>query len=156
MTRVGWNSPDTGPVTGKVAGWVLCLLLAGSPVIAGAEVQLQSDTEVATAGYYQLSWAQTVPGMRLVESADAGFDDKDVIYKGADTARLVSGKPDGNYYYRLEAEDGITPLSNTLLVTVQHHSLRRAWAFFAIGAAVFVATLGLIVFGSRSAVGGGR
>lgn len=153
MTRVGSNSPDTGPVTGMVAGCVLCLLLAGSPVSAGAEVQLESDTDVATAGYYQLRWAQTAPGMRLVEAADAGFSDKDVIYAGADTARLVSGKPDGSYYYRLEADDGITPLSNTLLVTVQHHSLRRAWAFFAIGAAAFAATLGLIVYGSRAAVG---
>lgn len=119
-------------------------------------MQLESDTEVATAGYYQLSWAQTAPGMRLVEAADAGFQNKEVIYRGADTARLVSGKRDGDYYYRLESDDGVTPLSNTLLVRVQHHSLRRAWMFFTVGAAAFIATLGLIVFGSRSAVGEDR
>mgnify|MGYP000382115906 CR=1 FL=1 len=69
-------------------------------------------------------------------------------------ARLMSGKPDGDYYYRLESASGTDAaqqvvLSDVLKVTVEHHPLERAFAFFAVGAAVFAATLGLILFGGR-------
>ena len=92
---------------------------------------------------------------RLVESTDPSFSDRRIVYAGPDTARLMSGKPDGHYYYRLESvsdtgSSKAVALSDTLQVTVKHHSLKRAFAFFAVGAAVFAATLGLVLFGSRN------
>lgn len=154
MKTASSSSPDTAPIAAKMTAGFAATLFAVAASVSAAEVQLESDTDTATAGYYQLSWAETDIGSRLVESRDPQFRDKLVVYAGADTARLMSGKPDGDYYYRLEANDATSAaLSNPVKVTVQHHSLQRAWAFFAVGAAVFAATLGLIVYGSRAAGG---
>ena len=142
----------SGP--GLAAG-ILSLLLTTAPAAAQPMVALESSTTLATAGYYQLHWDAVPDGARLVESKSAEFVAREVVYAGADTAHLVSGKPDGDYYYRLEsastraAQPGVA-VSNTLRVRVQHHPLERALLFFGIGAAVFAATLGLVVFGSRS------
>jgi hypothetical protein len=40
------------------------------------------------------------------------------------------------------------PWSDTLKVEVQHHSLARAFTLFAVGLAVFIATVALIVTGT--------
>lgn len=136
--------------------WVvgLSVMLAATLASAVSEISLESDTALATAGYYQLRWNAPPGGIRLSESMDKKFSSSEIIYEGADTARLVSGKSDGEYFYRLETlrrpsgqESG--RVSNTLRVSVQHHSLERALLFFSIGAVVFVATLGLVLFGRR-------
>jgi len=132
-------------------------LLIHSFSAANAALTLQSDTDVATAGYFQLYWHAGESPNRLVESSDPGFENRRVVYEGPDTARLISGKRDGQYYYRLERasprdSSGSEPdvVSNTLQVTVRHHPTERAFTFFAIGAAVFLATLILVLAGGRS------
>ena len=122
-----------------------------------AAVSLESDSDIATAGYFQLQWEASETPTRLVESLDPAFKTSVVLYEGPDTARLISGKSDGNYFYRLEragaefaAGNQAEVVSNTLQVTVKHHSLVRAFTFFAIGAAVFAATLALVLFGGRN------
>lgn len=129
--------------------------VAGPLASASPTLALEADTLRATAGYYQLRWESGGMETVLVEATDPSFSDAQVIYAGPDTARLMSGKPDGVYYYRLEtgaatATARRAAVSDTLTVTVEHHSLERAFAFFAAGAAVFAATLGLIVFGGRN------
>ena len=128
------------------------MLLAYPFINANAALTLRADTDVARAGYYQLQWEAGETPTRLVESPDPEFENKRVVYAGADTARLISGKSDGHYYYRLESGAGTQDdvVSNTLQVTVQHHSLSRAFTFFAIGAGVFLATLILVLIGGRS------
>lgn len=136
-----------------VVGVVAMGACAGPAASATDLLSLDSDTRLATAGYYQLRWGAADFPTRLVESTDPSFADAHVIYAGPDTARLVSGKPDGDYYYRLESAAGPqqgVAVSEVLEVTVAHHSLARAFSFFAIGAFVFSATLGLIVFGGRN------
>jgi hypothetical protein len=64
----------------------------------------------------------------------------------------MSGRGNGTYYYRLRVL-GAGPLpawSDTVRVQVKHHPLARAFAFFAAGGLVFIATLVLIVAGSRA------
>lgn len=132
---------------------LLTLLSLSVPAAAETpDVSLQSDTDVATAGYYRLYWETTDAPSTLVEATDPDFESRREVYSGPDAARLVSGKPDGDYYYRLESADGSAPrvLSNTVKVTVTHHPLQRAFLFFAIGATVFAATLALILVGSRA------
>jgi hypothetical protein len=90
-----------------------------------------------------------------VESFDPDFETHRIVYEGPDNARLMSGKSDGDYYYRLENARPVNGypsdvLSNTLRVTVRHHSLARALTFFAIGATVFAVTLALVLFGDRN------
>jgi hypothetical protein len=100
-------------------------------------------------GYYQLSWEASGP-IRLIESETPDFAAARTVYSGADTARVVSGRPDGRWFYRLEDVASGQPIGDPIAVTVAHHPLDRAIAFFTVGAVVFVATLILIFAGSRA------
>jgi hypothetical protein len=126
-------------------------LLTTATVQAG--ITLTSDTETATAGYYQLTWqAADATSFELQEAGSENFADTHTIYNGPDLASVLSGRRNGNYYYRIRtvAQDGSHgPWSNIVKVTVQHHSLRRAFMFFTAGAIVFLAILGSIIYGSR-------
>lgn len=122
------------------------LLAAAMPARA---VELSADTRVATAGYFQLSW-NADSAVVVEEARNADFAGARVIYEGADNARVMSGKPDGDWYYRARAAAPGSEFGEALEVTVRHHSLERAFGFFALGAFVFLATLALIVTGSRT------
>lgn len=111
---------------------------------------LTSDTEIATAGYFQLRWEAEDP-VRLVESTTADFADSLVVYEGSDSGHAVSGRPDGELFYRLESATTGAILSPPLRIVIAHHPTSRAFTFFGIGAIVFVATLLLILIGSRAA-----
>lgn len=129
---------------------ILPLLISAAPsTCLAADVLLESDQEISTAGYYQLSWLQGKPGMVLTleERQDAAAAVSE-IYNGMDTATVISGKPDGVYHYTLLSDAG-EPVSNTVTVTVKHHSLTIAVNFFLIGALVFVFILIAIIRGSR-------
>jgi hypothetical protein len=116
-----------------------------------AGIELSSDSEIATAGYYQLSWTtDTSQDYQLQESASEDFQSYKTIYQGPDQASVISGKPDGVYFYRIVGVDSQPPVSsNTLKVSVAHHSLTDAFLFFTAGAMVFIAILVLIIKGSR-------
>jgi hypothetical protein len=111
----------------------------------GRPATLEPRNLESNEGYYQLSWRAEEP-VRLVESPSPRFAAATVLYSGTDTGRVVSGKPDGVWYYRLESADGSRVLSEAATIAVRHHSLGRAFLFFAVGGVVFLATLGLIVF----------
>ncbi|MDZ7660887.1 hypothetical protein [Thiohalophilus sp.] len=117
-------------------------------------VELESDTDVATAGYYQLKWQNADKNVRFeIEEADnLAFDDARRLYQGRDRATVITGRPDGIYYYRarIAAVDGPTgSWSDTVKVEVDHHPLSRALGFFSIGAIVFIAILVAILIGNR-------
>lgn len=140
-----------------LAGVLALGLCVGSFSVANTALTLQADSDVASAGYYQLQWEAGEAPTRLVESPGPEFENRRVVYEGPDAARLISGKSDGQYYYRLERADPegasdneIDVVSNVLQVTVRHHSLSRAFTFFTIGAGVFLATLILVLVGGRS------
>jgi hypothetical protein len=131
---------------------VLCVLLLASPGASLAAPTLETDTQLATAGYYQLQWDGTgATDHELQESPQADFSDPVTLYQGSDRATMLTGRPDGEYHYRLRAlhEDGPGPWSKTLRVEVRHHPLSRALLFFAMGALVFLATLAAILVGNR-------
>ena len=145
---------------------VFFLLVSFAPAYVSAEPGLPlltTDTQLATAGYYQLSWR---PGsaqvshkalhFELQQSATADFQSVKTIYRGPDRASVISGQPDGDYYYRIRAmnDQTSTAWSRPVVVEVRHHSLVRALGFFATGAAVFFVTLLFIVFRSRHRAGG--
>lgn len=118
---------------------------------------LSADTEVATAGYFGLSWglsrrpageADGAPArFELQEAAGPAFGAPRTLYTGPDRATALSGRKDGTYYYRVRADGG--PWSAPVAVEVAHHSLVRAGLFFALGAAVFAATAVLILRGAH-------
>lgn len=146
----------------KLFQTTILLLLLIIPVVLpclAATPDLQSDSELATAGYFQLSWKTDVSGKEvsgdftLEEAGDPEFSQATTLYSGPDTATLISGRPDGIYYYRIRSEQDTetnNAWSNTTRVEVAHHPLSRAFMFFALGAAVFIATLVVVILGNKS------
>ena len=130
------------------------LVFIGLMIISSTQssfaLQLNSDSSVATAGYFQLSWSGDAKIFQLQESANPDFKAFKLIYTGKDLARVISGKPDGDYYYRLVSVDSSSlQVSNTVKVAVKHHSLNHAFLFFLAGAIVFIAIVSLIFKGQR-------
>lgn len=120
--------------------------------------ELNVDNRVATAGYYRLEWhmpARTEsPNLlyELQESLDSHFHDASLSYQGPDLATVMSGRADGMRYYRvraIRADRPVSQWSKTVSVETRHHSLSRAFGFFAVGAIVFVLTLVLVLRGGR-------
>jgi hypothetical protein len=128
---------------------IALILLAGAALAAP---HLETDTAVATAGYYKLHWSAASSDVELAEIGDADAEDWKLIYRGPDRATVISGQSDRSRVYRVrEINDGeVSPWSEPVTVTVAHHALSRALAFFILGAVVFLATLALIVGGARS------
>jgi hypothetical protein len=119
---------------------------------AGATPQLSVDTPLATGGYYVLSWTADTPRVALAVRTP-GTAVESIVYTGPDRATTVSGQVNGTRIYRvgeLDTDGRPSAWSEPVTVTVAHHPLRRALAFFAVGALVFFATLLLIVQGARS------
>ena len=136
---------------------VVALSLLGATLFwcgCASALDLQSDTDTATAGYFRLVWQSSAPApiYQLEESTDPAFSDPDILYRGPDTARTISGRSNGTYYYRARTVTGSNLTGNwsrPVKVTVAHHSLMKAGGFFAVGALVFLSTLGLIINGHR-------
>lgn len=124
----------------RVLLWLLLIL----PVPAMA---LSSDTEEASSGYYTLSWEARAAGVELQEADNPDFSNARTLYRGHDTASLISGKTDGDWYYRLRAQDQ-AQWSEPVKVIVAHHDLNQAFGFLGLGLVVFLATLALIVHGA--------
>lgn len=114
-------------------------------------LQLNSDSKLATAGYFQLQWSGQFNNFQLQESTSSDFNEYKILYEGKDLARFVSGKPDGDFYYRVKVIENNSLVSNVVKVSVLHHPLENAILFFFAGAIVFVSILVLIVKGNRQA-----
>lgn len=107
---------------------------------------LLSDTQTATAGYYQLRWE--LPGapddVRYHLQERNNTTEFATIYEGSDVASVISGKADGVYEYQILASSvtlADTVQGNTISVTVAHHSLTHALILFALGLFVFLGIL---------------
>jgi len=90
---------------------------------------------------------------QLQEARDRQFRDLIAEYQVRDSATVMSGRTDGQRYYRLRAVRNSQPVSRwseTVSVETRHHSLTRAFSFFTVGAAVFVLTLLLVLRGGRN------
>lgn len=128
------------------------LVLSGHAAAGEADApapQLTSDSAIANAGFYQLSWstaAQSAQNFELQASRSADFSSAELLYSGPDHARSFSGQRDGAYHYRVRIAAPGAAWSEPVQVVVAHHPLARAWLFFALGALVFLATLMLILF----------
>jgi hypothetical protein len=108
-------------------------------------------------GVYELSWTAT-GDVLLEESRESSFEDARVVYRGADHGTVLTGRRDGVYYYRLRADGGSPGTVLTGFAQVEHHSVERAFVFFAIGLFVFVSTIVLVARGPEEGTpsAGGR
>lgn len=111
-----------------------------------------ADTEVATSGFYRLTW-ETPDGVsvELQEASTDDFADARPLYTGTDRAYFVSGKSDGDYFYRIRTRQSEpSAWTATVKVAVDHHPLWRAWLIFGLGAFIFLSTLWLVFGGGRA------
>ena len=112
-------------------------------------LEISSSKPVATAGYYQLKWSGATNDYLLQESRSKEFTSVNNIYQGQDSSTVISGKADGEYFYRITTPENKSKFSNVVKVTVNHHPLENAFLFFIVGAIVFVATVLLIFKGNK-------
>lgn len=120
-----------------------CLSFFASPFVH-ASPNIISDTDIATAGYFQLLWeADTNEPVRLETDTSADFSEPKTIYVGSARSRTVTGLEDGDYFYRIVVSEQLA--SSIIKVRVQHHSLQQALAFFGLGATMFAILLFVLI-----------
>ncbi len=133
--------------------WFVLLITLSSQSPAASPFSLHADPTDSSDGTVTLSWSAADGEQVYIERGiDAGFVHPVVIYRGTDSASVITGLTDGRYFFRGRLERDGTPLSDwskPVSVTVTHHSLNRALLFFALGAVVFLATLLLVIYGAR-------
>ena len=133
---------------------LLCfLLILPSMSSAVEQFQIQSTTSNSNDGSFNLSWK--LPGDSRIELQQYQQNENDyqTFYTGKDSATVITGLPDGDYNYRarlINTDGGLGDWTESISVTVKHHSLTRAFSFFLVGAVVFAGTLLLILFGSKT------
>ena len=126
-------------------------ITANPSVWAAENTSLSSSTELSNEGYFVLSWPSDITTDNLVLEQSSNQDFSSTIERslaGA-TAATITGLSDGVYYFRLTESDN--PISNTVSVTVAHHSLARAGSFFLLGLALFSLLIISILRGNRRA-----
>jgi hypothetical protein len=133
----------------------ILLLTVQLPEQAHAQIslpRLSSDTLIATAGFFRLHWSTDKSGpVELQQANNPSFARPTLRYRGPDRASVISGMPNGKWYYRVRTVDNqdAGPWSKTVMVTVAHHPLSRAFMFFVLGVIVFISTVVLILHGTR-------
>lgn len=134
-------------------------LLLSFIAVADAQIAIKSSSAISNDGSFTLSWqlpANTEIELQQSNQALNGFK---TIYTGADLATVITGLTDGNYFYRARivgSQGYVSNWSPTLTIKVQHHAIGRAFAFFLLGAVVFVGLLVLILLGGKITKQGGH
>lgn len=115
---------------------LLLLSLSGRTLAADADSwSLSSDTELTREGYFVLDWSLGDEGDYVIEQAHGNsFVQPDTYEVPASGSMTLSGFADGGYYFRAGREGNWT---DTVKVTVEHHSLARALGFFISGLILF-------------------
>ena len=129
---------------------MLCLLTTVTTQAQTPAPTISSDSDVATAGFYHLSWDAAFARIELQEAANPDFRSPTTLYTGTDSATTISGKPDGQWYYRVRVIQNDLPgsWSDPVEVTVTHHSLSRALMFLTLGIIVFISIVTVVIRGA--------
>ncbi|WP_018142355.1 hypothetical protein [Thioalkalivibrio sp. ALJ7] len=125
--------------------FILLLPLLWSPLVASATPAFDAPPERSTDGGFTLNW-ETDTAVVLEQATGPDHADARIIYEGSDTSTVISGLSDGEYRFRLRAAEA-DDWADQATVTVEHHSLARAFGFFAVGAIVFLVLIGAILRG---------
>ncbi len=134
--------------------FIFSWLLFGTTVDASeGPFEISLSQTISNDGVAVLSWPVIQQASVVVQkSQDPNFAQATTLYRGSDTASVITGLVDGEYYFRARSEypDGsFSAWSKTLSLSVEHHSLTKATLFFALGGIVFLATVLLITFGAK-------
>jgi hypothetical protein len=127
----------------------LILLATNTSVWAAENLSLSASTQLSNEGYFVLNWQPEVDAasFTLEQSSREDFSTPVSRPLGAASAITITGLSDGVYYFRLSRDEQV--ISNTISVTVEHHSLDRAASFFFLGLALFITLILSILKGNR-------
>lgn len=106
---------------------------------------------ISDTGYYTLNW-EPISQANLIElqqSRTPDFKESEMIYHGHNDSFFLSGLQNGAYYYRMKVDNNAW--SDTLTLTVKHHSFQKAWLLFILGAVVFSSIVWVIIRGEQHA-----
>lgn len=128
--------------------FLVCSFCSVLPSWAQEAPSFQTVEQTLDAGYIQLKW-QGPEGANytLQESITPNFANAPILYQGTDTKLFISGRENGELYYRLKTTN--SDWTKPLKLTVKHHSQQKAIWFLLIGFVVFIATLMAIFSGMR-------
>ncbi|MEQ8353060.1 MAG: hypothetical protein RH862_16345 [Leptospiraceae bacterium] len=186
----------------KTTAITFVLILFSAPVLAEELTQrsnspdiilssgLSGKTPTTREGYFTLKWelpedfqlvgpgqATSPDRLVLLESTQPNLEDPVIFHDDQDMSVAMSGKTDGDLYYRifllrkgdslnqggatasnwsadvnraLSQYEGYTLISasNTYHVKVEHYSLQTAFLYFGIGAFLFIITTAVIIVGT--------
>ncbi|MBS0002901.1 MAG: hypothetical protein KFF45_07470 [Thioalkalivibrio sp.] len=128
--------------------WSLLVLIGLALSAQGfAKPAFDSPPERDSAGFFKLNW-DGAERFELEQASGPEYQDARIVYRGGDTRTTVSGLPNGEYRFRIR-EEGAEEWADETVVVVEHHSLGRAFLFFALGAALFVVLILAIARGRR-------
>lgn len=129
----------------------LILLATNNSAWAAENLTLSASTSLSNEGYFVLDWQTDSPVEDLIleQATDQAFSNPLGRSLAGASAATITGLNDGTYYFRLT--DHNSNLSNTVSVTVSHHSLGRAGSFFLLGLALFSVLIIVILKGNRQA-----
>lgn len=129
----------------------LTVLILSTSAWAADNGSLSASTSLSNEGYFVLDWETSSPesSITLEQSTSEQFSNpltREIAGAGAAT---ITGLEDGTYYFRLV--DSGSVISDTVSVSVIHHSLSRAGGFFLLGLCLFSTLVFTIVHGNRQA-----
>jgi len=129
----------------------LILMATNTPAWAAENLSLSASTSISNEGYFVLDWQSDTPveDLTLEQANDQSFSNPLERSLAGASAATITGLDDGTYYFRLT--DTSSTLSNTVSVTVAHHSLGRAGSFFLLGLVLFSVLIVTILKGNRQA-----
>jgi hypothetical protein len=132
--------------TGLIKIVIVSVIIFFNSKVLFTQPVITSSTKISRTGYFQLKWKSVESGTFILQQDKTSlFSTPRTIYSGTDTARTVSGKLNGKYFYRVRIGEG--DWSEPVLVTVEHYKLSTAFMFLGLGAIVFLATTILIIRG---------
>lgn len=110
-----------------------------------------ADEITSEDGHVKLTWDMAVANasVEVQQAQDKDFSNAKIIYSGPDNATFISGLEDGTYYFRLRKPE--SKWSDSIKVSVQHHSLTLAFTLFGLGAVVFLLTVFVVIKGAVQA-----
>lgn len=112
-----------------------------------SQLRLQCPAKTSNTGAYRIAWqGPDGSSYQLMENGEQ-------VYAGPQKASTVTGRPAGAYEYRVgistNQDGGSLQWSNSCEISVDPPSMVMAIGFFSMGAAVFLATMSLIIWGHR-------
>lgn len=99
-------------------------------------------------GYIQLSWNNA--GERSVELQQArqpSFAEATTLYQGKNRSIMLSGLPNGTYFFRIRASTDMW--SDTVTLQVSHYPIAQALILFVLGVLVFLSAAWVVIRGAR-------